>query len=197
VAIGQFGMMFAVALFLQDGKHLSAQDNGLWMLPVGISIVAAAPLAGRLVGRFGVPRVIRVGLVIQATGLGYLATSLSVDATFWRVLPGLLGYGIGTGLATSQLTSVILSDIPHAKSGVAGGTNTTARQVGSALGIAVIGAFVTAQASVVTGARHALYFATAVVVIGTFLSLLIPASRPAPPRRIDAANVDLLIGEIG
>ena len=108
-------------------------------------------------------------------------------------MPGLVGFGFGAGFASSQLTNIILSEIPHAKSGVAGGTNSTARQVGAALGIATIGALVTAQASVLAGTRAALFFAASVVVIGAFTSMLIPNRRfgqfsAAKPIVSDVAN---------
>jgi EmrB/QacA subfamily drug resistance transporter len=184
VAMGQLGMMFALALFLQEGKHLSAMDNGLWMLPLGGSMLVAAPFAGRLVHRVGVTAVVRAGLLTQAAGMGYLATAFSVHAGFWRLLPGLVAYGIGAGCASSQLTNVVLGEIPMDKSGVASGTNSTVRQVGNSLGIAVIGAVVTAQRSIVRGTSHALMFTTAVVLIGSFVSLLIPKMAT------DAARVD-------
>ena len=174
VAMGQLGMMFALALFLQEGKHLSAMQNGLWMLPLGISMLLSAPIAGRLVNSIGVTAVVRGGLIVQALGMGYLSTAFSVHAGFIRLLPGLVAYGVGAGCASSQLTNVVLGEIPMAKSGVASGTNSTMRQVGVALGIAVIGAVVTAQKSVVRGTSHALVFTTVVVLIGAVVSLLIP-----------------------
>ena len=63
--------------------------------------------------------------------------------TFWSLLPGLVVFGIGIGFAGSQLTNVILSEIPNERSGAASGANTTVRQLGAALGIAVIGALLT------------------------------------------------------
>ena len=65
--------------------------------------------------------------------------------TFLDLLPGFVLFGLGIGFATSQLTNVILSEIDRDKSGVASGANTTVRQVGAALGIAVIGSILTVQ----------------------------------------------------
>jgi MFS family permease len=113
------------------------------VLPLGLAILVAAPIGGRLTRRIGTTWVIRTGLLAQATGLAYLALVISQSVSFLHMLPGLLGYGLGAGFAGSQLTNVVLSDVPHAKSGVASGANTTVRQVGSALGIAVIGTVVT------------------------------------------------------
>ncbi len=145
LSMGQLGLSFALALFLQEGKHLTALQNGLWVLPYGLSILVGAPIAGRLTSRIGTVPVIRLGLVMQTVSLVYMAVFVSPDLSFGHLLPGLIGYGLGAGFSVTQLTNVILSDIPPPKSGVASGTNTTVRQVGSALGIAVIGTVVTTQ----------------------------------------------------
>jgi EmrB/QacA subfamily drug resistance transporter len=143
LAMGQFGMSLTLALFLQESLHLTALQNGLWMLPFGMLVLIASPIGGRLARRITTVSVVRIGLVSQAVALFYIAMSMTTSATFWRFLPGLIVYGIGSGFAMSQLTNVVLSEIPNNKSGVASGTNTTSRQVGSALGIAVIGTVVT------------------------------------------------------
>ena len=70
---------------------------------------------------------------------------VSLDMTVWQLLPGLTLYGLGIGFSGSQLTNVVLSRIPPASSGVASGANTTARQVGNALGVAVIGTLLTTR----------------------------------------------------
>jgi len=145
LSMGQLGLSFALALFLQEGKHLTALQNGLWVLPYGLSIIVGAPIAGRLTSRIGTVTVIRLGLVMQTAGLVYMAFRVSPHLTFLELLGGLVVYGLGAGFSVTQLTNVILSDIPPTKSGVASGTNTTVRQVGSALGIAVIGTVVTTQ----------------------------------------------------
>jgi EmrB/QacA subfamily drug resistance transporter len=145
LAMGQFGMVLCLALFLQESLHLTALQNGLWMLPFGILILVAAPIGGRIAMRIHTVNVVRMGLVCQTIALLYLASVLTTSTTFWQILPGLVVYGIGSGFAMSQLTNVVLSEIPSDKSGVASGTNTTVRQVGTALGIAVIGTVVTTE----------------------------------------------------
>src|SRR6185295_12836053 len=91
-------------------------------------------------------RVVRVGLVLEALGLAATAVMISTHTTLLALLPGSALFGIGVGFASSQLTSVILSEVDRDKAGVASGTNTTVRQVGVALGIAVIGSLLNAQA---------------------------------------------------
>jgi EmrB/QacA subfamily drug resistance transporter len=145
LAMGQLGLSFALPLFLQDGKHLSAAVNGLWLLPSGVFVIIGAQAGGRLIHRYGTVNVVRFGLASYALGIILIVQAISLDITWYELLPGLAFYGAGIGLALAQLTNVILSEIPADSSGVASGANTACRQVGSALGVAVIGAIITAQ----------------------------------------------------
>ena len=137
LAMGQLGMFFILPIYLQDAKHLSAETNGLWMVPAGVFIIVGAQLGGRLVRHVGVTRVVQLGLVLEVIGLVVIAFVVSPSMTFSDLLLGWGLFGFGIGFASSQLTNVILSDIPDEKSGVASGTNSTVRQVGAALGVAV------------------------------------------------------------
>jgi EmrB/QacA subfamily drug resistance transporter len=145
LGIGQFGLAFVLPVFLQEGKHLSAERNGMWQLPSGFFVLVGAQIGSRLTRRLGVTTVVRVGLLLVMAGFLYVAAVISGSLTFWRLLPGLAIYGVGVGFATTQLTNVVLYDVDREKSGVAGGANTTARQVGLALGVAVIGSLLTAK----------------------------------------------------
>ena len=125
IAMGQLGLLLTLALFLQDAVHLDALHNGLWVLPMGLSILVGALVGGRLRATVGTPRVIRVGLVVQAARAAAGSRCRSARASpSSACCPGLVGYGSATAWATSQLTNVVLSEIPADKSGVAAGTNT-------------------------------------------------------------------------
>jgi hypothetical protein len=89
---------------------------------------------------------VRVGLVLEAVGLVVVALMISPHTTLLALTPGTVLFGLGVGFASSQLTNVILSEIDPERAGVASGANTTVRQVGAALGIAVIGSLLNAQA---------------------------------------------------
>ena len=145
LSMAGLGFSLAMALYLQEAVHLSALDNGLWMFPYGLMMLAASPVGGTLTKRMSTVTVVRIGLVTQAIGLLYIASAVTTRLSFLRLLPGLIIYGLGSGFAFSQLTNVVLSDIPADEAGVASGTNATVRQVGNALGIAVIGTIVTTQ----------------------------------------------------
>jgi hypothetical protein len=89
--------------------------------------------------------VARTGLILETIGLLAVAFAVSPRLTFLSLLPGFAFYGVGIGFASSQLTNIVLSAIRKEKAGAASGANTTARQVGSALGVAVIGGLLTAE----------------------------------------------------
>jgi EmrB/QacA subfamily drug resistance transporter len=139
VALGEFGLLFALPLFLQAVLGYTAFETGLAFLSLAVGAFVAAPLAAQIARRFGPRRAVTLGMSLEAFGI--LATSLLISTTVSGLalaLP-LFVYGIGVGLATAQLTSIVLGDIPMERSGLASGANSTLRQVGSALGIAILG----------------------------------------------------------
>src|SRR2546430_16210023 len=113
LAMGQLGFLFVVPVFLQDGEHLSAVENGLWLLPSGISIIAGTQLGARLTHRIGTTAVVRVGLVLEAIGLLDIALAVSPGLTFLGLLPGLVPFCVRLRFATFLLTNVVLFHIPH------------------------------------------------------------------------------------
>ena len=139
LAMGQMGMFFVLPVFLQDAKHLSAETNGFWMLPFGVFIIIGSQLGGYLTRYIGTTRVVQLGLALEMIGLVTVAFAVDPGMTFVDLLAPYALFGFGIGFASSQLTNVILSDIPVDKAGVASGTNSTVRQVGGALGVAVVG----------------------------------------------------------
>ena len=145
LAMGQLGLLFVLPVFLQDGKHLSAETNGLWVVPTGLFIVVGAQLGGRLTRRVGTTVVARTGMLLETIGLLCIALVVSPHLTFPELLPGFAFYGFGIGFASSQLTNIVLSAIASDKAGSASGANTTVRQIGSALGVAVIGALLVTE----------------------------------------------------
>ncbi|HVH15941.1 MAG TPA: MFS transporter [Candidatus Angelobacter sp.] len=149
VAMGEFGAVFIISIFLQTVKGLSAISAGLTFLPMAISVFIFAPIAGLLATRFGPKWVITTGMVLEAVALFSLSQVISIQNPVYYLYPILVVYGSGVGLAISQLTSTVLLSIPWQKAGVGSGAANTVRQIGSAFGIAVIGAILVAQISAV------------------------------------------------
>lgn len=147
LAMGEFGAFFVLPIFMQAGLHLSAIRAGTWLLPAGIAAFLGGGIGGAFSRRFGPKYVITVGLLLESAGIFGYVLAFGPDTTFLSLLPALILHGIGIGFATSQLTNVVLSDIPPQKSGSASGAAGMVRQVGTALGIALIGAIFLSQAS--------------------------------------------------
>jgi EmrB/QacA subfamily drug resistance transporter len=145
LAMGQFGLSFVLPVFLQGARLLTPAQNGWWQFPTGVFIIIGAQVGGRLIRAFGVTIVVRLGLFSYAVGMLLIYHAVSLDITALRLVPGLAFYGIGIGFAGAQLTNVVMSEIPAESSGVASGANTTVRQVGAALGVAMIGSLLSAQ----------------------------------------------------
>jgi EmrB/QacA subfamily drug resistance transporter len=146
LAMGQLGFLFVLPVLLQDGgQHLSAIETGVWLVPSGVCIAAGAQIGGRLTRVVNTTIVVRVGLAAEAIGLVLIALAVSPSTTFLGLLPGLVVFSIGLGFASSQLTNVVLSEIDKRHAGAASGANTTVRQMGAALGIAIIGSLLSTQ----------------------------------------------------
>ncbi len=139
VSLGEFGLLFALPLFLQAVLGYSAFQTGLVFLALAIGAFFAAPGAATFARRYGPRWVVSLGMALEAVGI--IATTLLISTSvngLMLAIP-LFVYGIGVGFATAQLTSIVLSDVPVERSGIASGANSTLRQVGSALGIAILG----------------------------------------------------------
>ena len=149
VSMGEFGIILALPLWLQFVLGYSAFDSGLVILALALGSFVASGIAGGLGSRLDPTWIIRVGLILEMIGVAGIGFMISPEATGWSIVPFLFVYGIGVGFATAQLTGVVLKDVPVAASGQGSGTSSTSRQIGSALGIAVIGTvlFSTAQFS--------------------------------------------------
>lgn len=139
VSLGEFGLLFVLPLFLQAVVGYTAFDTGLTFLALALGSFVSAGGASQLTRALGTRRIVTIGMALEA--LGILGTTLQIGtgvSGLALALP-LFVYGIGVGFATAQLTNIVLSEVPPERSGLASGTNSTMRQIGSALGIAVLG----------------------------------------------------------
>lgn len=139
ISMGEFGLLFAIPLWLQNVLNLSPIESGLVLLFLAGGSFLASGAAGALSGKVPAATVVRLGVLLELLAVSTVALFANVETGWVSVAPSLLVYGIGVGLATAQLTGVIMVDVPFEKAGQGSGTQSTARQVGSALGIAVLG----------------------------------------------------------
>ena len=140
VQFGEFGLIFVLPVFLVNVLGYTALQAGGVIALIALGVFIAGPSAGQLAARRGARLVVRLGMGFEIIGMLLVALVLSLDTTTWAMTPGLLIYGAGVGFASAQLTNVVLSEIPVDRSGQASGAQSTTRQVGAALGIAILGA---------------------------------------------------------
>jgi len=139
-ALGQVGLIFIVPVFLQAVRGLDALHTGYALIPMSAALFVSAPLSGRLSSRFKPKSITQLGLFFEVISLIFIARGISVDASVWRLVPGMAIYGFGAGLCIAQLSNLTLSSVAVDQAGEASGVNNTLRQIGSSLGTAIIGA---------------------------------------------------------
>jgi EmrB/QacA subfamily drug resistance transporter len=144
VALAMFGVFFFVSLYMQNILGFSAVQTGAAFLPMTILIMLTAPIAGKLSDRVGSRWLMTAGMVLVATQLFYYST-LGVDEGFFDLLPGLLIGGVGMATVMAPTTAAVVGSVPVEKSGVGSAILNCMRQVGGALGIAVMGAIMAAK----------------------------------------------------
>jgi EmrB/QacA subfamily drug resistance transporter len=156
VALGEFGMLFALPLFLQGALGYTALNTGLVILALAIGTFLSSGLTPQLTNRIGARGVVRVGLLLEAVAILGLGLTIGIAVNAWTIAGWLFVYGVGVGMATAQLTGVILTDVPVNQSGQASGLQSTVRQLGSALGVALLGTLlVTTLATTLTSSLAA------------------------------------------
>jgi len=139
VSLGEFGIILSLPLWLQNVLGYDALQTGFVLLALAIGSFVASGIAGAFGNKVSPLTIVRAGIAAEIVGVAGLGTMITADATWLSIVPFLFVYGMGVGLATAQLTGVVLGDVPVEQSGQGSGTSSTARQIGSALGIAVLG----------------------------------------------------------
>jgi EmrB/QacA subfamily drug resistance transporter len=136
-----FGMIFSLTQYLQLVLGYSPLEAGVRMLPWAVVYMISAPRSSRLVARFGQRTVVSAGLVVVAGGLGLLALS-GLDANYPLLALSLVVTAAGMGMVTAPSTGAIIASLPLNKAGVGSAVNDTTRELGGALGVAVMGSVV-------------------------------------------------------
>ncbi|MGH3390777.1 MAG: MFS transporter, partial [Actinomadura sp.] len=139
ISVGELGLLFVLPLFLQNVHGDSPLQISVAILPLAVGAFLAGPFAARLAHRRGAARVVRIGMVLEVCAVLAIGLTVRAGTTGFVLAPWMLLYGVGLGLTAAQLTNVSLADVPRAHAGQASGTQSTARQIGAALGIAIIG----------------------------------------------------------
>jgi EmrB/QacA subfamily drug resistance transporter len=133
-----FGFFFLMTQYLQFGRGYSPLEAGLASLPLALTFVAVSPRSAALAERYGAARVMAFGLVVVALGFGVL-TTLTVDTPYVAIAGAFALLGAGMSITAAPATSEIMTSVPLSKAGVGSAVNDTTRELGGALGIALLG----------------------------------------------------------
>ncbi|MBN0043008.1 MFS transporter [Streptomyces actuosus] len=143
VFFGFFGFIFVIMQYLQMVRGDSALVAAVSMLPLSVGMVPSSRLSPRLTARFGARGPWVVGLLAVAVGMGALA-QIDARSSYWLIATALFCNGLGMGLAMTPATTAITGALPRALQNVGSAMNDLTRELGGALGIAVLGSILSA-----------------------------------------------------
>ncbi|QFY07892.1 MFS transporter [Nonomuraea phyllanthi] len=180
-ACATIGWQFVAVLYLQQVLGYTALATGLGIVPMGLAIVIAANVAGRLISRWGLGRVAAAGMLVQGAGiLLFLRAGASGDYVT-MLLPALVVHGIGNGLSFPSLNIAAVAGLPDEQQGLASGLVTSAVQIGAGIGVAVLAAMMTLGGSTPAGYRIAFLTAGCFSLLGALVAAFgLRPRRPAP-----------------
>jgi EmrB/QacA subfamily drug resistance transporter len=144
-AFGAFaGFLFLNTLYLQDVRGLSAQRAGLYTVPMAVVTATFAPLSGRIVGTHGT----RIPLLLAGAGIGgagLMLVHLGSHTPIVYVICSYVVFAIGFGMVNAPISNSAVSGMPSSRSSLAAAIASTSRQVGAALGVAVVGSVINSR----------------------------------------------------
>jgi predicted MFS family arabinose efflux permease len=139
-----FGIFLVLFPFFQAVLGWSALKSAAAMLPMTVVMMPMSTVAPKIARRFGRRNTMATGVAIFASGLTMMAVRASVEGGYLSILPGLIVIGLGMGLTMTPSTEAITETLPLEKQGVASALNDVSRELGGAVGIALLGSVVTA-----------------------------------------------------
>ncbi len=182
-SFGIFGAIFILIQFLQVVQGYSPLAAGVATMPWTMAPMVVAPLAGLVAPRVGTRLLIVVGLAFEAVAMAWLGLTMSATTPYLEMLPAFLLAGVGMGLVFAPLSTAVLATMKQDDHAKASGTNSTLREIGVALGIAVLTAvFVGAGGSLtptgyVDAAIPAVFVGAGALGLSALIALALPAGR--------------------
>jgi EmrB/QacA subfamily drug resistance transporter len=200
VGFGLLGSFFFLSLYLQQVQGYSPAEAGTRLLPVMAAVVVAAPLAGRLAGRFGSRGPMTAGLTLAGAGLLLLIT-VNAGSAYGSWWPYLVVLGLGLGLTMSPTNAAIVGSVDGRQAGTASAVGMTSQQVGSLIGIALLGAIVgagttvgsqvrTSGADFATGMHRAFLVAGLAYLAGAVIAVTLTREPSARGRAVTGAEAN-------
>jgi EmrB/QacA subfamily drug resistance transporter len=139
ISFGLLGGVYFLSQYLQSVLGYTPLEAGLRMIPMSIALIFAAALSARLAKRLGTKYTVALGAALAGVAMLIMSTTYEVNSTYDTVVLGMIILGLGLGTAMSPATNSVMGSVPVEKAGVGSAMNDTTRQLGGALGIAVLG----------------------------------------------------------
>jgi len=139
IMFSMFGSIFFLSQYLQTVQGYSALDAGLRMVPLAVTLAIVSASSARITRQLGTKRTVALGIAIAAGGLLFMSHMYDVGAAYSTIALGEIILASGMGFAMSPATDSIMGAVPVSKAGVGSAMNDTTRQLGGALGVAVLG----------------------------------------------------------
>jgi EmrB/QacA subfamily drug resistance transporter len=139
VAFGLFGSFFFLSQYLQSIKGYTPLEAGVRLLPMALTSFVSASASARIAHLLGTKFTVGTGILASGAGFFYFSRVMAVDTSYLTIVVGMCIVALGIGMTMSPATNSIMGSIPHTKAGVGSAMNDTTRQVGGALGVAVLG----------------------------------------------------------
>jgi MFS family permease len=183
VVAALFCAVFFMSQFLQVGLGNGPLDAGLRLLPWTATLFFVAPVAGKLVDRFGERPFLTIGPLLQATGMAWIALVADPTMSHTAMVPPLVIAGVGVSMSFPAAQNSVVGSVPPEAIGKAAGTNSTMRELGGVLGIALGVAAFTAAGSYASPTEFSDGFVAAMWV-SAGLSVVAATAGAALPARL-------------
>jgi EmrB/QacA subfamily drug resistance transporter len=200
-SFGMFGAVFILIQFLQVVQGASPLEAAVQTTPWTLAPMIIAPIAGILMPRVGTRILIVTGLTLQAAGLLGLAATMSADVAYTTMLPFFIAAGIGMSLVFAPSSTAVLANLKPHDTAKGSGTNSTLREIGVALGIAVLTAVFTGAGGELTptdyvdAAIPAVAVGGAVLLATALVALFLPAGRSSTAKTGSIPTAEALAAE--
>ena len=177
-AVGVFGSIFLISQYFQVVRGYSPLESGIRTLPWTAAPMVVAPLAGLLVGRISARTVLATGQALLAASLAWMAAVSTVDAGYGSFIGAMLLGGVGMGLAFAPGATIVMASAASEDRAMASGTNNTVREVGVAMGVAVLASVFAAHGSYASpqsfadGLVPAVWVGAVIVAMGAVIAAL-------------------------
>jgi MFS family permease len=178
-----YGVLFLLPQFLQTALGYGPLGAGLRLLPWTATLFVTAPVAGAAVNKFGERRLVVLGLLMQAVGLGWIAMIVAPGVVYSSLIAPLVVAGVGVSMAMPAAQNAVMSSVAVAEMGKASGVFNMGRFLGGVFGIAALVAVFSASGSVDTpaafgsGFAAAMMLAAALSLLGAVAGMWLPARR--------------------